>query len=1082
MSAGRFPFGILRNAFGSLLLWVLCGTSAPGVGAGAPDGLLPNGDFEHGFDGWRVTGNPVFAALDRPPGAHGPCLRLRPRGGLVGVELEHSLRDGIEVDLFDTWELRARVRTGRIDRGAFNALLYCYGPEGGYVAMQAFYTVRAPHAGADWQTVRLVFGPAGDWSPPAETAKIKVRFSFWSDDGKCDGVAWVDDIRLIRRTEPERDRRSKSPSRRVDAVAIWADPAVCRPPVAGADVFAEFARKRGLAAVRLSTGELCDPRILTPTRFTLLVLPYGAAFPARGKTALLRYLRRGGDMLVVGGAAFETPLVEVDGRWGTPADFLAPTPSFTVADFEHGLPATLLLDHRAKDARGRVRGLEPGADGSRGALEYTTPDTATFEYAGLTVTAAPPPDAALAFDAGGMKDRPLLCVEAVEQDGSRWKAIVRLSTNTQWTHFVLHVSDFFAYAASPRNRGSRFHPERTARLYFGLTRKMTGPGKHGFVLDNVRWVRCRLPADDLRRRSGLAPLGLLEALYFGGKQIEGVNAGGPWTLFDPSAPAREARSFEVADVESPGTAPTARRLEFREPQRFRVPGERPRADGHRRKGPHVPVPGLVRRSLLRGAGAEAGALFTWTRWPFRGSTCAFLGVESPELTQTVLRRLGPALFDIATRGPFIVGIRPAFTVEGNRCVLAGRITVLNNAGRAASIRVRCEQRGPGEGTGGTAPLTVPSEGVGRANVPLGPAGPPGVPYALDVVVDGKNVREESTGSDVDTGRTFRDLADWFIGRQRDDGKFSGISFIDSRAARGLFAAFEIFRRDVYRRCALRWVDAMVEGQREDGGYRMGYADAQGVCYVADGGEIAMGVVRALRYADAARRRRYRQSLEAYMRFRESFRNKEGGIGVGWCLHDYIADKPFDRLTRETRGRPFTLGCTLGAAAAMSALDRRYARKTGADARRFMAGQRPLSGVFAEGLIWTHRFTDEPALRREIERRLRRSLLEFTQDDGRPWWIGSGGRHAVTLAALAYVRQTAERDDPHLLAAVKRAEWALCAPDSPYALMRMTRRHRLEHDDWIYLCYSLVSLPELLRPGVTLRPLRGAGAGRGVVPP
>ncbi|NOY83019.1 MAG: hypothetical protein GXP31_18630 [Kiritimatiellaeota bacterium] len=1058
-------------------LWTL----VPAFGGEGRGGLVPNGDFERGLDGWRLTGQSVFAALDRPPGAHGACLRLAPRSGLVGVELEHLLRDGVEVDLLDTWELSVRIRTGRITGGAFNALLYCYGPDGRYVAMKSFYTAGAPHAGADWQSVRLVFGPDGDWSPPAETAQIKIRFSFWSEDGRCNGAAWVDDVRLIRRAGSELDRRSTGPHHQPDSVAVWDDPAVCGAPVAGLEFFAEFARKQGLAAIKLSTRELCDPEILTPARFTLLILPYGPAFPARGKTALLRYLRRGGDLIAVGGAAFETPLIEVDGRWGTPADFLAPEIAAKIADFERGLPAGLLRDHRVEGASGSARHIEPGANGSRGALQYMSPDTATFEYVGLPVTAPSPVDTALVFDAGGIGERPWLCVEAQERNGSRWKAVVRLSTTSKWERFVLHASDFFAYAASPKDRGARFRPERTARLYFGLTRKMNGPGKHGFILDNVGWVRCRLAVDDRERRNGLAPVGFLEALYFGGKLIEGANLGGPWTLFDPSGWAHEADAFELV-YGRPTDDDLGQFLRFESLQRFRAPGERPRIDGRKRTGPHILPAGFKRQPLLRASDVEAGALFTWTRWPFRGATCAFLGGESPELTQGVLRRLGPALFDIVTRGPAIAGVRPVFGVEDDQCTMAGRITVLNNAGRSASVHVRCSRRdADGKRTVGTSRLTVAPEGVGAVDVSLGLSGPPGSPYRFDAAVEGENARKGSVQSSVDPGRTFRDLADWFVGRQRDDGKFSGISFIDSRAARGLFAAFELFHRETYRRAALRWVDAMVEAQRGDGGYRMGYADAQGVCYVADGGEIALGVVRALRYADTARRKRYRLSLEAYMRFRESFRNDTGDIGVGWCLRDYIANKPFDRLTREMRGRPFTLGCTLGAAAAVSALDEKYARQTVRDARRFMAGQRLTPGVFAEALMWTRHFTDNPALRREIEARLRQSLLEFTKDDARPWWTGSGGRHVVTLAVLAYVRKIAGRD-PHLLAALKRVEWALCAAASPYALMRVARRNTLEHDDWIYLCYSLVSLPELLEAGITLRPLGTATGNRGAVPP
>lgn len=54
---------------------------------------------------------------------------------------------------------------------------------------------------------------------------------------------------------------------------------------------------------------------LNTTRFDLLVTPYGSAFPKRAWSALLKYLRGGGNWLNVGGVPLSRPVVSADGKW-----------------------------------------------------------------------------------------------------------------------------------------------------------------------------------------------------------------------------------------------------------------------------------------------------------------------------------------------------------------------------------------------------------------------------------------------------------------------------------------------------------------------------------------------------------------------------------------------------------------------------------------------------------------------------------------------------------------------------------------------------------------------------------------------
>lgn len=65
----------------------------------------------------------------------------------------------------------------------------------------------------------------------------------------------------------------------------------------------------------LSADQLADPSQLNRANFDLLILPYGESFPLPAREAVLAFLADGGDLLSTGGYAFQSPLVEKNGRW-----------------------------------------------------------------------------------------------------------------------------------------------------------------------------------------------------------------------------------------------------------------------------------------------------------------------------------------------------------------------------------------------------------------------------------------------------------------------------------------------------------------------------------------------------------------------------------------------------------------------------------------------------------------------------------------------------------------------------------------------------------------------------------------------
>src|SRR4051795_10926158 len=77
---------------------------------------------------------------------------------------------------------------------------------------------------------------------------------------------------------------------------------------------------KGEEQVYIGSDALKQPTTLAGT--DLLVLPYGSAFPAEGWQSIIAFLRRGGNLLVLGGQPFRVPISAVNGSFveGQPQD------------------------------------------------------------------------------------------------------------------------------------------------------------------------------------------------------------------------------------------------------------------------------------------------------------------------------------------------------------------------------------------------------------------------------------------------------------------------------------------------------------------------------------------------------------------------------------------------------------------------------------------------------------------------------------------------------------------------------------------------------------------------------------------
>ena len=72
----------------------------------------------------------------------------------------------------------------------------------------------------------------------------------------------------------------------------------------------------------VSAAQIADPAQLNREHFDLLVLGYGETFPLAARESMLTFLADGGDLFTTGGYAFQSPVIQEDGKWQFVSDTL----------------------------------------------------------------------------------------------------------------------------------------------------------------------------------------------------------------------------------------------------------------------------------------------------------------------------------------------------------------------------------------------------------------------------------------------------------------------------------------------------------------------------------------------------------------------------------------------------------------------------------------------------------------------------------------------------------------------------------------------------------------------------------------
>lgn len=815
----------------------------------------------------------------------------------------------------------------------------------------------------------------------------------------------------------------------------------------------------GVEAHTINAYDFVRSGALDPERTAVLILT-SAAFPLEAREALLQYLRAGGDLVLLGGPPLQQLVVRHHGRWVPLAEHRSEDdPPHLVDDFADD-------ELRWQEEHGPKTVVSLERDEAKGCLSVTVPDMLDWGYARLD-GATPPGDdyALLAFRARGDERTPLLCLELRGTDGSRWKHWVEL--RPEWTEYVVPVGDFLSYATEGRGApGDYLRPSEIASVQFGLYGGLVPDGGHRFRLDDVAWRHCPVGPGRLSLTSHHADLQ---------PRLKITDPGGPLPLCVAGKP--QPARLALGDALSPLSDLGARARGTEPVEHWPVSVER---TAHRleRRDPAADEPFVAKVGASRTPdGAVRPLLVTHYAGPFAGSRWAvfpFADVR-PEgqeaLAATAAELIRAMLADPAALTDMDVTF--GVTTRGVTATIKAQILNLADERRHPALRIGAlTQRGPTAPDLALAATELPPKQT--ASVEASRLLPPEALrfFALRVTLTEGHGRDVIGGA-ADPRAELQAICEWLLAQQTEAGSFSNHYFVDAYSSRALLAASVILKETKYRDAALRWADFIVADQNDDGSWWVGYGPPREEVYVADDGSIALGLSKLYEVADEERRARYLTAMKRYRAFRESFRNQEGGLGVGFTSHDYFV-KPVgrgDTVKREMRGYPWTVGCSLAFVGKLAQITGREAdrRLAISDARYLLEAEREKPWSFAQGyypeaLLWVYETTQDEELRQEVLQGMQAGMERSTcHPTDATWWHSSGGRNALALSQLAWYYERVE-ERPDVLAAMFRGLWQLCAEGSPHSLSH--KRDRARPGD-ILQSFAALGLAEVVAPGITL---------------
>ncbi len=1046
----------------------------------APPNLIVNSGFERGERGWKSSwgDSQVQVACDATRAHSGQGYAVlsanNANAGIDGIPLHVDADLNVNVPYVVT----AWTANLGIEHGQFGLRVYAYDADGKMLAMRSFGSLGPGSAKTDWQQIKARIGPGTDFPFPDNLDRLVVRFSIWDSTGLCKARVLVDDVTFAPlQSDPTAELRKfdRSPK---GTIAIWSDEIPGIDAASDPAYLAAQLHQAGYAVHLITTDELADRAILSDAHFDLLVLPYLEVYPASGAETLRRFLRSGTHLITLGGPCFQKPLWPANGTWSAKLSRVAITePPHPVVEPSEGLAVKLTEELSATDQPARVM-LSRDPDNNP-ALRVEVDDLRFYVYLRFP-TRSTAPHNVLQFRAIGDADTKHLCIECNEADGSRWKAAVELSA--EWQTYEVSTGDFVSYASDKRGqKGDYLHADKVRRVAFGFPRSMVGTGKHFFEISAVNWLASDVDPGQIDRSALLLSdaSALIRAF---GQDLKNANRGGDISAFLQSQSFNNVDEIKAAPQQTVFPSDFSLQGNFSgmtatlpDTNAYEVPEKQKTS-----RGLFLPTRKTARVEplLLTPDGRPAASLAYHLDGPYTGGVWALSGIASPDLFPADNESMGKTFVTLVERmlgGASIIELEPRFIADGPGAHVEVVAKVANHGLNGQNLMLRTSLRSgvqadklPQQETSfelcpGTSRevvvLRVDADAFDWKN------------YTVTCSLDADGKTADTMETSVDVRGTFVAMCDRFLRQQqaRGDGKIHGYGFVDNRGVRALLAAYELFDRPEYQEGAIRWGEATLAEQREDGGYLMGYGNypVGDECFVADGGEIACGIGRLIAYVPEKDRQRYVDSLNAYMAYRESFRCEAGGIGVGWCKSDYGA-RPIKRLDKITKiyapeTNIYTIGCTLTAAIMRARLTGNLVDYAAAERDAYWWMERCKSttgGAFVESAVWAHAYLPDYEVHLATEQFLREKFVPHVTKPTNRWWTTGAGRTVQGLDGLAYYYDRIEKD-PQVLATLMRATYHVCSPQALSGIPRILARDEPTRDDWLYLNFAAVSLPDLL---------------------
>ncbi|MBP6963389.1 MAG: hypothetical protein KBC96_03175 [Armatimonadetes bacterium] len=213
----------------------------------------------------------------------------------------------------------------------------------------------------------------------------------------------------------------------------------------------------------------------------LLVLPNSAALPAKSTGAIEAFLKAGGDIIALNAPMWQTAYIMAGGKWITLDDYqrakAGTPPPHVIYDFKSGKASDW---HRASDndrEPSTIEIVDQGPAAGTRSAHVVIPNLTSWDTYGVAADiekAFPAGHTLTVFSAKGGPLTTQLAIEWVENDGSRWIAVVPLYP--EWRQYVLVPEDFKYWLSNPNRgfRGDRLKPENAVRMSFGMAHTHMG--------------------------------------------------------------------------------------------------------------------------------------------------------------------------------------------------------------------------------------------------------------------------------------------------------------------------------------------------------------------------------------------------------------------------------------------------------------------------------------------------------------------------------------------------------------------------------------------------------------------------------